>query len=188
MLLAVVVCAFGAWVVMSASGSLLSAFPFPSVLFPEGQADWHYIVLHHSATDVGNAESFGRYHREDRGWENGLGYHFVIGNGRGSGDGKLEIGERWLRQLPGAHAGDTELNRRAIGICLVGDFRHSRPTRRQLRTLMKLLTALCSTYGISPENVLKHSDVALTECPGKMFPGEDIKRKLQIYLDKVQDI
>ena len=34
----------------------------------------------------------------------GLGYHFVIGNGRGISDGELYVGYRWLDQLAGAHA------------------------------------------------------------------------------------
>ena len=64
---------------------------------------WKYIVIHHSATDSGSAASFDRSHRK-RGWD-GLGYHFVIGNGRGTGDGVVEVGYRWTRQVTGAHAG-----------------------------------------------------------------------------------
>ncbi|HHT9113865.1 MAG TPA: hypothetical protein ACFYD0_11140, partial [Candidatus Wunengus sp. YC65] len=53
--------------------------------------DWRYIVVHHSATSSGNAAEFDKYHRRKKGWENGLGYHFVIGNGNGTPDGKIEI-------------------------------------------------------------------------------------------------
>jgi len=67
--------------------------------------EWKYIVIHHSASASGCAAEFDRYHREKRGWENGLGYHFVIGNGSGAGDGQIEIGNRWVKQIDGAHAG-----------------------------------------------------------------------------------
>src|SRR5574342_132619 len=49
---------------------------------------WKYIVIHHSATEKGNAARFDEYHRKKRGWEYGLAYHFVIGNGTLSGDGE----------------------------------------------------------------------------------------------------
>jgi len=71
---------------------------------------WKYIVIHHSASYKGSASSIDRYHREEKGWENGLGYDFVIGNGRGSRDGQIEVGGRWNKQIKGAHAGDDEYN------------------------------------------------------------------------------
>ncbi|MBM4054820.1 MAG: hypothetical protein FJ264_09150 [Planctomycetes bacterium] len=45
--------------------------------------EWKYIVIHHSASESGCAAEFDKFHREKRHWENGLGYHFVIGNGNG---------------------------------------------------------------------------------------------------------
>jgi hypothetical protein len=32
-------------------------------------------------TDSGDAASIGKYHKDEKGWVNGLGYHFLIGNG-----------------------------------------------------------------------------------------------------------
>ena len=52
-----------------------------------GDRQWKYVVIHHSASGTGNAETFDKLHREKRGWVNGLGYDFVIGNGNGSGNG-----------------------------------------------------------------------------------------------------
>ena len=51
---------------------------------------WKYIILHHSATDEGNAKNFDDYHREKKKWKYGLAYHFVIGNGTDSRDGEIE--------------------------------------------------------------------------------------------------
>lgn len=61
------------------------------------------IVIHHSATDIGSAASFDRRHRLINHWDE-LGYHFVIGNGSGSGDGAIEIGTRWYKQKWGITA------------------------------------------------------------------------------------
>ena len=63
---------------------------------------WTDIVIHHSATRSGSAQSFHEYH-QSRGWD-GLGYDFVIGNGHGSRDGQVEAGYRWREQKRGAHA------------------------------------------------------------------------------------
>ncbi len=96
---------------------------------------WKYIVIHHSASDSGNAASMGKYHKNNRGWVNGLGYDFVIGNGNGSRDGQIEVGNRWNRQIDGAHAGNPEYNKYGIGICLVGNFENDYPTNPQISSL-----------------------------------------------------
>ncbi|MCC5834082.1 MAG: LysM peptidoglycan-binding domain-containing protein, partial [Opitutales bacterium] len=96
---------------------------------PRGR--WQYIVGHHSATENGNAASYDRYHREERRMENGLAYHFVIGNGRASGRGEVEIGNRWIRQLQGGHVRNHDVNMSGIGICLVGNFENRAPFPEQ---------------------------------------------------------
>jgi len=171
--------AVGAWLYFVSGGG----FGPISVPLPKGRVQWRYIVIHHSGTDSGNAVAFDRYHREVKGWQNGLAYHFVIGNGNGSGDGKLEIGKRWIEQQPGAHSGDSSVNKVGIGICLVGDFTKSKPTGRQLRRLGDLLVLLCSTYDIPPERVLRHADIAQTKCPGPNFHHDQVVAELRARLN-----
>ena len=132
--------------------------------------DWKYIVIHHSASVSGNAAEFDKYHREQRGWENGLGYHFVIGNGNGSGDGQIEIGNRWINQIDGAHAGVQEYNHYGIGICLVGNFNESSPTPAQMASLSALVAYLQERCHIPSENIIMHRHFRQTECPGRNFP------------------
>jgi len=133
---------------------------------------WRYIVLHHSASDSGSAAVFDAEHRA-RGWD-GLGYHFVIDNGKGGLDGQIEIGERWKLQKWGAHTGFTpgnEYNNYGIGICLVGDFTNSMPTHAQMASMKQLVLELMSKYDIPPENVIGHRDApgTNTACPGEKF-------------------
>lgn len=161
--------------------------PAPSGLpisHPEWEADrhhpWRYIVIHHSATDSGSAESFDRGHRA-RGFDE-LGYHFVITNGNGQTDGRVQVGSRWIKQKWGAHCGNTpdnEYNEYGIGICLVGDFRDRQPSGAQLASLRELVRFLCRTYGIGPEAVIGHCEApcAVTQCPG---PG--LQRIVQTVL------
>ncbi|ODS31817.1 MAG: N-acetylmuramoyl-L-alanine amidase [Candidatus Scalindua rubra] len=134
--------------------------------------DWEYVVLHHSATDEGNASNFDRYHREKRKWLHGLAYHFVIGNGKGSGNGEIEVGERWKKQLHGAHTADMDFNRISIGICLVGNFEEdNEPTHNQIESLQSLINYLSKRYNIPKSSIIKHNQVTQkgTACPGKKF-------------------
>ncbi|MCD6365347.1 MAG: N-acetylmuramoyl-L-alanine amidase, partial [Planctomycetes bacterium] len=116
---------------------------------------WRHIVIHHSATDAGSAEAFDRAHR-GRGWDE-LGYHFVIDNGRGGPDGRVEVGGRWRKQKHGAHCGRTrgnEFNEHGIGICVVGDFSSVLPSEAQLRSLRSLILYLMRTRGIAAANII----------------------------------
>lgn len=137
---------------------------------------WEYVVLHHSATHEGNANNFDRYHREQKKWENGLAYHFVIGNGNGSGNGEIEVGDRWKKQIHGAHTANMDLNRISIGICLVGNFEEdNKPTNNQLESLISLVDYFSKKYNIPKSRIVKHSQVLQkgTACPGKNFPYKE---------------
>jgi hypothetical protein len=130
---------------------------------------WKYIVVHHSASSSGSAQSFDQYHREENHWRS-LGYHFVIGNGRGQGDGVIAAGPRWYGQEAGAHAHSTEHNEFGIGICLVGNFDAQNPSAAQWQSLVKLVKRLGTEYHIPPGNIVGHNQIrqgGSTACPGK---------------------
>jgi hypothetical protein len=142
---------------------------------------WRWIVVHHMASEKGSAAAIHRLHLA-RGFD-GLGYHFVIGNGTLSADGQIEVGYRWTRQIQGAHArahagDDNKWNERGIGICLVGNFQGGPPSARQMESLLRLVRALQREYGIRDENVLPHRYVKPTLCPGQQFPWQEFKRAL----------
>lgn len=139
---------------------------------------WKYIVVHHSASPSGSADAFDHFHRVTRGWEGGLGYHFVIGNGHGSGDGQVEVGHRWLYQSHGAHAGQVEYNQHGIGICLVGNFQEDYPSPQQMANLVALIRELQQLCDIPSENVILHRHIRDTECPGRNFPYYEVLAQL----------
>ena len=99
---------------------------------------WKFIVVHNSGTRQGNARAFDYYHRNIRRMQNGLAYHFVIGNGTSTGNGQIEMGDRWRRQINGGHVHSDYLNNIALGICLVGDFNRDQPTRAQLECVRRI--------------------------------------------------
>jgi hypothetical protein len=137
---------------------------------------WRYIVIHHMASASGSASAINRIHLA-KGWD-GLGYHFVVGNGSLTGDGHVEVGFRWTRQLHGAHAraregDDNRWNEYGIGICLIGDFRYQRPSRAQMEALVKLVRALRAEFHIPLNRVVPHDAIKATLCPGPRFPWDD---------------
>ena len=146
------------------------------------EASWREVVFHHSATTAGSAASFDRYHREKFQDPDGMEYHFVIGNGAGSRDGLIEVGERWRRQKLAYHLFTRERDEGSIAICLVGNFEEgaARPTAAQERAALELAAALTARYGIAPAAVVTHRaiDGKLTQCPGKNFPIEPWRARL----------
>jgi hypothetical protein len=142
---------------------------------------WKTIVVHHSASTNSTPAGMNAYHLQ-RGWENGLGYHFVIGNGVGYPDGQVYVGPRWKKQQTGAHCKASAgkyfgvfraanfFNQQGIGICLIGNFDKEQPTARQVATLRKLIALLCSESGVGRASVYGHGEVTnATACPGKLL-------------------
>ena len=117
------------------------------------------VIVHHSASPDVSAAVIHGWHLA-KGWS-GLGYHFVI-----RADGAIEAG-RPIDKI-GAHAGPG-VNPDSIGICLTGNFMQQPPADQQLQALVRLVDHLEVTYGAMLE-VLRHQDVAATDCPGACFP------------------
>src|SRR5207302_4489501 len=144
---------------------------------PVAHGRWQFIVVHNGGTRQGNAAAFDYYHRHIRRMQNGLAYHFVIGNGTSTGHGQIEVGDRWRRQINGGHVHSDYLNNIALGICLVGDFNRDQPTRAQLdccEELIRYLRQRCGKVGDHYPIVKPHREVNpprwATDCPGNVFP------------------
>ncbi len=138
---------------------------------------WRFIIVHNSGTRQGNARIFDYYHRNVRRMSNGLAYHFVIGNGTSSGNGEIEVGSRWRRQINGGHVHSDYLNNISLGICLVGDFNRAQPTRAQLDSCEELIRYLRDRCGKVERHdipVRPHREMNPprwpTDCPGDDFP------------------
>jgi len=150
---------------------------------PVPRNKWRYIIVHNSGTRQGNAQAFDFYHRRVRKMPNGLAYHFVIGNGTSSSNGKIEIGPRWSRQVRGGHVHSDYMNGIALGVCLVGDYNRDQPTKAQLEALDELIRYLRQRVGKidrKPAAVKPHREVNPprwpTDCPGKRFPYSWLRR------------
>ena len=144
------------------------------------ETQWEYIIVHHSATESGSVESIHEEHLKRRDAEGnhwlGIGYHFVIGNGHGIQDGTVQPTFRWNEQVHGAHSGSEVFNSRGIGICLIGNFEKSPPSKAQLDSLKTLVKVLSIRHRITPEKFMGHAAVKTTACPGKHFPLNEVRQ------------
>ena len=150
---------------------------------PVKRRRWQFIVVHNSGTRQGNARVFDYYHRHVRRMQNGLAYHFVIGNGTSTGNGQVEVGDRWRRQINGGHVHSDYLNNISLGICLVGDFNRGQPTRAQLdacEELIRYLRERCGKTDRGAIPVRPHREMNPprwpTDCPGDDFPYSWFRR------------
>ena len=123
------------------------------------------LTLHHTSEHPGMRglndreviAKIAQYHRDVLGWAD-IGYHYLIGK-----DGKIYQGRSLLAQ--GAHAGSGN-NGHNLGITMVGDFMHQRPSGKQAATVAAFLREQMRLYRIPMTKLLGHRDLKNTLCPG----------------------
>lgn len=129
-----------------------------------------HIIIHHTAAEEKDAEQIRAYHKSV-GYQD-IAYDFVIEK-----DGKVVTGRSL--GIKGAHAGVDYHNNHSIGIVVIGNMMRRAPYPEQLLALETLLTGLMKKYNIPVDNILKHSDIKATNCPGTLFPVKDLIEKLR---------
>ncbi|MBT9172319.1 MAG: hypothetical protein DDT21_00700 [Syntrophomonadaceae bacterium] len=130
------------------------------------------IVIHHTASGDVSADTVHSWHLRKAGW-GGIGYHYLIRSG-----GDIERGRP--EKVRGTHA--ARANSTSIAIALSGNFSQTRPTPRQMDSLVWLIRDIRSRYS-SPGKpalaVVRHADLSATECPGLLFPWNELHRLLR---------
>ena len=144
------------------------------------------IVVHHSASEWGNANEIDHWHKS-RGWKE-IGYHFVIQNGYPTAEdkimrrrwnpliGQIECGRHidlddWIEENEiGAHC--LSLNKESIGICLI----HDKGEKYKLKMLISL-SRMCHFLvrhfeELNYNDIIGHYEVDSKKpnCPGINMP------------------
>jgi hypothetical protein len=148
---------------------------------------WRHIVIHHTASPSGSSASIDNDHlqrkdREGQGWE-GIGYHFVIGNGQGMELGQIDATFRWQGQRQGAHAGNDLYNQFGIGIALIGNFDLDAPPQAQFERCAQLCALLISHLRtLSVDSITGHRDLSQTRCPGQFCDLDRLRARVRQLL------
>lgn len=124
-------------------------------------------IIHHSASPDVPASTIHQWHL-NQGWS-GIGYHFVI-----RANGTIERGRP--EDSIGSHSGP-QGNGDSIGVVLTGNFEIGAPTAAQMESLASLIKDLRGRYGNLA--VIGHKDVMATACPGKNFPWDELRKRLE---------
>ena len=103
-----------------------------------------------------------RFHQLDRGWPD-IAYHFII-----------DLEGNIYECRPVSAVGDTGTNYDPTGhflVCCEGDFNEQPLPAAQEESLVNVLAWAASEFGVSPDTIRGHRDVAATSCPGdNLYP------------------
>ena len=167
----------------------VTAFSLAAAFNPIGQvfetrvpvdgSRWQYIDIHQSGTPSGNAQSLAESCRQKA--LGALAYHFVITNGRGGGDGRIQVSQQWTQQENAGWAGLSRQPTSAgstIKVCLIGDFGQGPPGRVQLLQLEALLRSLQQRCQIPAENISLAGSTSGMAGQWRLFPMDKLRRAL----------
>jgi N-acetylmuramoyl-L-alanine amidase len=115
------------------------------------------IVLHHTGSNNGRADLAWLCGPESR-----VSAHYLVDR-----DGRIyqlvaDADRAWHAGRCALRGGGTDMNARSLGIEIVNDGSGRTPySEQQYRALESLVPYLVTTYGVPPENVVGHKDVAI---------------------------
>lgn len=154
------------------------------------QYPWEFIVLHHSLTEDSGTVSWGairKHHMDPAGpyKMREIGYHWGLER---IGDYYEILVGRTLAEA-GAHCKEAQMNRRGIGVCMVGNFDEAPPPDAQLVAVARLVSWLMEEFGVPRERVIGHRDAGLMagfdwqkgqykSCPGRALSIDAFRERL----------
>ena len=133
-----------------------------------GLSEIDSVVIHHSATESGTAESYARYHVDENSWP-GIGYHYVI-NKNGS------IEQTQLLKTVSYHT--TGQNQRSVGICLTGNYDIQQPPPVQVEAAINLIRYLQGRLG-RELRITGHNEHSSKNCPGSNIDVNEIENSVR---------
>lgn len=141
------------------------------------QISWENIMIHHSLTrDSGTVswQAIRHYHVAKLGWKD-IGYHFGIE----LVNDQYEVLVGRMINEEGAHCREAGMNRKAIGICFIGNFDETNLPDQQRELGVRLVKSLMAQFKIPVDYVVCHRDFApYKSCPGNRFPWAAFKNQL----------
>jgi N-acetylmuramoyl-L-alanine amidase len=151
----------------------------------DGQLVKNYIVIHHSLTPLDGhfqVPAIRKYHIETNGWAN-IGYHWILN--QVNGHTEIVMGRFPFEQ--GAHCPQALMNKRGLGLCLVGNFDLEEPPIEMWERAIDFCFYLMRTNDIAPSHVIGHREAQAMggippeqrkSCPGLKFDMDKLRAAL----------
>ncbi|MCX8095824.1 MAG: peptidoglycan recognition protein family protein [Caldisericia bacterium] len=143
-----------------------------------------YIVIHHSGIKNSDGDSYLLWEsiKKNHQAKYKSRYPWYISDYHFSITKDLRIFNGNPITLPCFHSGDDFINFRSLSICFFGNFDLEILDRKQFEIGVLKITEVAKEFSISTKRILKHSDIVPTSCPGKNFPFEELKEKVESNL------
>ena len=136
--------------------------------FENRLASFKNLMIHHSQTADGKVVdtlAIMKYHIRDKGWDY-IGYNLLIE--RYKGVPRLYYG-RFLN-MPGAHCRAADMNKLAVGLCVVGNFDLAAPDRELWDFTSKVCAEILRKFKWPKGAIIGHRDYEPSKtCPGNKF-------------------
>lgn len=167
---------------------------------------WSHVIVHHSLTgdrlntdtvairrfhtsfrQGGDIISEQDYYDKQEAGESGLvrpwkdiGYHWLVEK---LSDGIPTLIQGRSMMMHGAHCREQGMNRRGIGLCVIGNFDLAPPPEAVFEKAADSVSYLCRMYRIPIENVHGHRDFSTYKsCPGNKFDMDYFRERVVDYL------
>lgn len=131
------------------------------------RSETNIIVLHHAKARNCTVSDIHQWHLQN-GWA-GFAYHAFVRK-----DGSIYAGRPF--DCVGAHVEGHNYD--SIGICFEGDFEEEFMGEKQIQSGVDIIKYIRTQYGNIP--VVGHRDVGKSSCPGKLFPMEEIQKRIGV--------
>jgi hypothetical protein len=112
---------------------------------------WNCIEVYYSKTAGGNLAQLASLNGLSS--EKDVNFHFIIYNGRGGEDGRIQSTEKWLQQWSCIPSGSWYGTGTTIRICIVGDGQKTLPTDCQLKRTAALVEELGRRFNVTSPNI-----------------------------------
>lgn len=112
---------------------------------------WDYIEVYYSGTVSGNIDQLAKFSGLPS--SDDVNFHFLVCNGTGCQDGKIQAAERWNRQMPAMPATNWTGPSQTIRICVVADGVRSLATDTQIQRTTDMAESLARDFDIPKDNI-----------------------------------
>jgi hypothetical protein len=116
-----------------------------------GKQKWDFIEIYYSGTDAGDIEDIARFNGLTNSED--VNFHFLVCNGTGEADGKIQAATKWRKQRAALGGQDWFGNNQTIRICVVADGLKFLPTDCQLKRTTGLVEVLVRKFDISARRI-----------------------------------
>lgn len=155
---------------------LTSSLP-PAKPYVKRSSTVRYIAVHHTDGPVDQSAKIIHDYHISKGWS-GIGYHYLV---RRVGEDGLLLVEK-VRPVVTIPACVRGFNSTSVCVAFAGSYNDTPPPKELIDKAAVFIMDLCLAFPGSEVKGHREFPLQETDCPGKAFPLEELKRKVRSLL------